>query len=502
MSHFCTECGTPRGSADERFCGSCGAPQQVTAPAAAAAPPPVHASAQAVPAAPPFPPSAADPWAGPGPAYTPLTSSTERPRRSRGSLRIAAVATTLVLALSGGAVVAWQVLGPSGGASTPEAAVDTFVTALAAQDVVAALDMVVPAEVAEIDEVYGSVTERLERLDLTPSGRVTDVATIELSDLSYDTRELSADLASVSLAGGSYQVSVDPSKFPAELAVYRDDVPRRTYSGDLVGPGRELVAEAFYETTYTAPWVVTVRVDGRWYVSLVATAADWYGGGWLQPSAELVQDAREDGYRLPDPAAVTTAVDPIVGADVEEVLYNLAAAISAGDFQQLYANLPQDQLVGLRPFIAFLTDAMRLEGVSLRVDVTDLTYETSTEGDHLRVTLDSAAVSASASEDGYDVESVSARLLGTCGYAAEDGYSEEGGCVPGTFTETLGIDKPFLLLREVEGGYQLDPVATAVAYAEQAVETVPDHVLRELVRAIGNESSYDACVVLGLAELC
>jgi hypothetical protein len=303
------------------------------------------------------------------------------------------------------------------------------------------------------------------------------------------------------LTGGKYDVSLDADKLPDDLAQLRNQMPTRDYSGDLFDA---LANEGFADADGRGPSLVTIRVDGQWYVSLFASYLNTAYGNLLVPSSETAAEMRDEGVRAPDPDAVSEDVTPIVGANVDEVLDNLSSAIAAGDLDRLLANLPDDEVRALQPFAGTAEDILRNWGATFTAEVDNLDVDTTDEGDFLRVVVHSGTAQGSFTDtdDGY-TEGGSARLSGTCGYATgPEGY-EDGGCLPGTFTDVLGVDEAFLLLRKVDDGYQLDPIATAAAYAQQVVESVPDRVVDDLVAAINAGDEYQACYALGLGDdLC
>lgn len=498
MSNFCTECGAPKAAADERFCGACGSPFAAVAQSTAPAPaPPMSGPSDpevtAVrpvwrpPAGPPQTPTM------PTPQPWPASAAPQGQPARRRRFVVPAVATTVVLALAGAGLVAWQVLGPRGGASDPAAATTGFVEALAAQDPIAALDMVVPGEVAGLDDLYGVAAERLDSLGITSGDGVTAAVALELSGLELDVTQVGEDVAVVRLAGGRYELEVDPAALPGEMDDARQGDPE-SWSGDLL-------ADLDVEDPDDAPWLVTVQVDGRWYVSILGSLADYAFGGLLDADAELLEELAFEGIRGADPYAVSEGVEAIVGADLDEVLENLASAVRSGSMERLLANLPADQVVGLLPFMGAIQDLVAQELTAVDLQVTDLAVgDTTEDGDLLTVTIDRAVAQAAVTDfDGTDVAAL--ELEGTCGFVTEESDTD-GGCLPGAFVDTFGVTEPFVVLRKVDGGFQLDPIATAAAVGQIALTSIPDRVISDLLRAVDDEDDSAACFALGLGEYC
>ncbi|UMG91005.1 hypothetical protein [Nocardioides sp. TF02-7] len=102
---------------------------------------------------PPYPPAGPPPYP-PGPPAGPPAA--------RGSTAKVLAVGGVVVALIAAGVVIWQFVWPRGGAGSPEEAVEQLVLASAEQDPVAVLDMLSPAEVDGLDDLYDTARERAE----------------------------------------------------------------------------------------------------------------------------------------------------------------------------------------------------------------------------------------------------------------------------------------------------------------------------------------------------
>ena len=476
MSGFCGECGAAKAAADQRFCQQCGAPTgPVTAPATApvAVPP---AAAPAVPAA-----TARVDYAVPAPPPG---------RTGRAPVgRILGVGAA-VAALTAGGFVAWQVLGSSGGADTPEDAVRQFVTATAEQDVVGALAMVNPGEVEGLDGVYEAARDRAEDEGLVGGDSITDALDVTIDDLELDVDEQGDFSAFVTLDGAQYTVRYEPDKLPDRLDFVRERFPEpKEWTGDVV----DLLEEEVYDPEYDAePGISTIKVDGHWYVSAF--------GSLLDNVARNAGAYDERDYRpsSSDYDAIGDDVEPIVGKDPEEALENLADAVSDQDFTQLLANFPADQVRALRPYADVVEDLFADEGVTLDGQISDLDVSTEDlSGDLVKVTIDNATGSVSGSDD-YSTLSGEGTIDGRCfeGSTYEssedyDDYDEGRACIEGEVVDYTGIDEVFVVMREVDGGFQLDPLATAVEYGLGVVDALPDSAIDEALGEICYEVKDD-----------
>jgi hypothetical protein len=194
----------------------------------------------------------------------------------------AALAVPLVLPL---------VAGPERGADSPEEAVDQLLQGIVDLDAAAIVSAVDPAEVDDPavadsayqrlravqrvgDEVPPDVTAVLDAAEAQVGGQVDRraLATLAAVDIALDDLELDAGppgsdgTVQVAILDGVLGVTVDPGRLPDEVA----GLEPATYDMPLV-EGWEADAVGF------DPFLTTVERDGRWYVSLDATADDILG---------------------------------------------------------------------------------------------------------------------------------------------------------------------------------------------------------------------------------
>ncbi len=199
------------------------------------------------------------------PGEVPVVAAARSPRRRRRAGVIAAV-TALVGA---GGFTTYSFLGAAndGGAATPQEAVTTFVSALEHEDLLGMIDVTVPEEVDVLRAAVDSATSDAERIgllsaDFNPNG--VQGIDVSVDGLTLDTNFLEGGLAAVTATGGSVSTSFDPTAFPFgdKVRSLLDNPASDTNVGDI---GRS-----------TTPYVVmTVERDGRWYVSVEYTIAEY-----------------------------------------------------------------------------------------------------------------------------------------------------------------------------------------------------------------------------------
>lgn len=478
---FCGSCGAVRTDAADQFCRTCGQPLEPlsTPPSAQQAPP------STLPSGPPpsGPPSPYQSGAVPG---IPVNPSTQPPAWSPaagglpGRFGRPIVIGGAALALVVGGFVVWRFLAPGGGAGSPEDAAADAVQAAMDQDPVALLEVISPAEVDGLSALYGEVEKRAEDAGVLSGDGLTDAVRIELTDLEFDVDELGDDMARVTLKDGRYDVSWDPAKLPERLDSLRDESEPEAASGSI---------EDLFEDEWTLPTVITVKEGGGWYVTALGTAADY---------AYRAIEYDEGGFLSePDWDAVGEEVEPIVGEDPEQVIDNLVDAINDQDVGDALANFDPELIRPLLPYAEVVQDQLDRYGEYLEVDASNLDLETEELGDgRLRVTIEGGTFTGVTNygSAGLDVR-------GSCveGYE-EDGYDTDSDTLCLDYPwfwlsstdeeispDDLGVDGLSVVMREVDGGYQLDPTGTAVDYAQIVLENVSGPLVEDILDEVENE---------------
>ncbi|MDT0200403.1 zinc ribbon domain-containing protein [Nocardioides sp. AE5] len=472
--NFCPRCGNqlPPGV---RFCPACGNPVQ----AVTAAPPP--------PAAPP-PATATAPLTGP-PVPPPSGSG-----RSRWLVPALIGVLTLVAASVVGLVV-WKVFFASaGGAGNPDEAVEAMFAAVESQDPIEALKLVNPGEARSVDALYESLNDRLVSQELKSSDSLLEAGSIDFTDLELRTEMVSDHAAKVDVEDFTATVTFDTSKLPDRLSGVRDAVRDEvgdtwqktytirdlesptywTYDEGRVGDDEDSEYEDGYVDHEIGFFVMVVEKDGRWYITPAGTWAEYTaiiesrdhrGGDWTAYDRALGQD-------------------PITSAEPADVIDDLADAAEGGNFSDLLRRVPIEQSAVLQPFVHLVQEPWDDNRLGLRIDINQLDTTTEEMGDGLvRLWLDAADVGVTFEEEDYSDEYLNLGLEGECGWF-EDDYDYGSACAPQWLLDDFGLDGAFVVLREVKGGYQLDPLATVVAYADALVTGFGDRPLDSFIDAV------------------
>jgi hypothetical protein len=197
-------------------------------------------------------------------------------RRSAGTL----VALWIgVLALLGGGIFAVLALaGDDEG--TPEEAVQRLFRAVADEDVLGAMAALPPSERDPLREAVPEIANQLERLQiLSPDFTLEKIKGVDL-DLQ------GVDLSSHPIGEGVSAVTINGGR--ASYRVVPADLPLGSFLKELLGdlPTEPQTGSDTIKANAASDDIVTIKEDGRWYVSLNYTIAE--------------QIRREAGAKVPD----------------------------------------------------------------------------------------------------------------------------------------------------------------------------------------------------------
>lgn len=413
----------------------------------------------------------------PDTAATAVAPSPPRPRRGRGRPALLGLGVLAAVVVAGLAVRA--VTSPTGGAGSPEVAVSALVAAMEAEDPLAALGTVAPDEVEALDPIYELVASQAEGLGFAPpSGSLVglDVTT----DLAYEVEGLGPELARVRVRG-DIRLSAETdalgeetaSAIEREAAIDGEDVGPRV-AVDLTDEDLVVVDE---DGADVRPFLVTVRREGRWYVS---------------PLSTLAQYAVET-LGLASPTPTTSA--PSAGAEdpeaaVEELLIATgdADATAAGD---LVAGAAGEVIRTYPEAMAGLI-GRRGEDPSISLETLETEVDDREEGG-VRVTVTRMEATLTTTDDQGEEAVATIAWDGRCLSVTEDEAEDRIGAPSAERCLTegwrrVGLEDLSVVVVEEAGGWQVDPLATLTDRAEALVAGVTaDDVLRVLGLTEGAE---------------
>ncbi len=195
-------------------------------------------------------------------------SGTGKRGERRNRRRFAGIGASIIV-LAGGVGITSVALNSAGdgGAASPKDAVWKFVDAVQHQDILGAVDVVDPDEVAAVRSAFTDAASQGKRLELVDgSFSLSSVKGVEVTfnDLALDDEQISSDEAVVTATAGSVTTSFDPAAF-AFGSVIREahgtDLKTTSKTAELAGAKPVMLA--------------TVKRNGRWYVSVSYTIAEY-----------------------------------------------------------------------------------------------------------------------------------------------------------------------------------------------------------------------------------
>jgi len=230
------------------------------------------------------------------------------------------LAVGVVGLLVAGVIAAFAIGGSSeasAGAETPQGAYEQLFESLANEDLIGAAEILLPGERDSLVQPWFDMVEEYKRLEvLDPALELSAVPGIDLefSDLEFETTQISDDLVSVKLVGGTAISSVDPMKLPLGPLVL-DRLPEGTIPDEIeTGMGSIDPVNPDENTG-----LIAVRRDGRWYVSLWYTVAEAAREQARLPLPEPAERIRPRGESSPE-LAVEEFVRSSLDLDVRRII--------------------------------------------------------------------------------------------------------------------------------------------------------------------------------------
>jgi hypothetical protein len=289
--------------------------------------------------------------------------TTEAAPRSRARTLIAVFGVAALVGVAGLAIA--SVFG-NGGAGSPEGAVRQLADAVSHKDPLAAIDVLSPTEVRSMRDTVKGATNRAADLKIVNDASAP-LAGVDLSvdHLQLSTEQLAPGYTKVIVTGG--ELSADAHT--AQLSKLLQDATRNANPSDT----KTTVNLAKLARDEDLPtFVVTVRREGRWYVSPAYTA--------LEYSREI-----GDGPAADFGSAQSAAN---LGADTPELAVSDALhAWQASDWNRLMALAPPDELP-VYDYRAWLGQVASKSEPNFTID--KLTTTASVNGDNATVKLDAS----------------------------------------------------------------------------------------------------------------
>ena len=426
----------------------------------------------------------------------------DRPRGAAARVtRVGALAIGLIFLAAIGYAAVGAFTGAGVGGDEPEAVVAAMATAASNEDALGMLAVLAPSEVGTFSELYPDLLEWAAREGHIENEDWLAGVDIEISGLDTEATYLHPDVAIVELRAGTLSITVDAEvadswyvdRFGLEytrtvdemLAQLQDSVSES--QDDIIDFG---LGELFELQAPDAIHVMTIRRDGRWYVSPYYSVAEFARRITDLPQADF-NASREDARPGADSASAVIGdfVDMLNSHRLEDYLEAETIADLDGERSPLNALVPPDELgaildyaVSYRAWLDRINEEEQPEnlwqivddlGLEIRGEISiDIdTREQPGAGGSVVLYFSSGSIAANAQvtviETGeiqpWEIQ-MSWEGLCTTGYTLiYDDYQDFDACIepedwPGD------EDELFVVVRDVDGDWYVSYVETGLAY--------------------------------------
>ena len=319
---------------------------------------------------------------------------TSAPKRSRGKMFGALAGVVVLLGAATFAVTRINSdKSSSGGASSPKDVGDKLVTSLGGEDLLGVVDLLLPGERETFRQPLVDLNTQLQRLEVTSgSVNLNKVPGLAINITGpvvkvHDTNV--SDISNIEVTGN------------ASVAVNGKDVPIGKLLIETVFNGKRPDVHTNANPKHFDVTMTTVEQSGRWYLSMLYTAATQLGKG---------QDI---------PAKGVTAV----GADTPDgALDNVITAAGKLDLASVIAGLNPNEAGALQRFAPLFLDKAQSNIDSSKVDVKirKAKYKVTGSGDRRQVAITAITVRAKRGSQVVEFELNKGCITGTSGTTTFD----------------------------------------------------------------------------------
>jgi hypothetical protein len=268
------------------------------------------------------------------PSYAP--PATAPPSRSRRVGVI--VGVVAVVAVLGAAVVA--IASAGNGANTPDEAVRAFTQRASAEDIVGATRLLAPTEVGSAADLYDLVIRVAQKHKaLGPDGKPLAGVDVQIRDLEVESTTLHSEVAKVRLVAGTLSVKADPAKMDPRIRAALNPDSGPADESITIAEIEDQIAQAAtgLETDTTTPkisgvFLMTVKVDGKWYVSPTYTMFEYAREAFGLPAVDYdaSRAARGPGATTPEDV-VSSMIEFLNSVDTDTLADRIEKGESAAD---------------------------------------------------------------------------------------------------------------------------------------------------------------------------
>lgn len=435
------------------FCPSCGTPLASAAPAAQ--PPPAQPTAPPAPAPAMagvvVPPAPFVPEGGPGSTEV---ASTRRPRRGVGRSMLVGVVVLVVVGT--GALVAVRILRAArggsggGGASRPAGAVSGVFKAIDGEDYAGVASYLAPDEVPDVSKLISSVRGRAKAFGFTAAD---DAAVVDISSSleAGDPEELGKSVAKVPVTGGLSMKGGGKGWGPL-----LSGIADTSGTANLQLSGVNVVDKSGRRVK---PFVMTVKIDGRWFLSPMLTVAEY---------VRIAQDLPKGDFDV--------ATSKGAASKTPKALFNqLAQAVTERDVAAAATTLSSGERRVMLVYEAAAKSLLKRipQGDTFTVDDVSVKEVKTPSGTGAVVTsIEGTARATRQQQTPWSFD-------GSCIVRPQRGPS----CVlpEGEDAKRVGLQQPAVELVKERGAWRIAPARTVIALANRFVAAVDRPTLLDML---------------------
>ena len=435
------------------------------------------------PPPPPMPPMAPmAPGGFPQSYATPVPVVPERPKRSKGKIIAGVFAVTALV--GGGAFALTKITenDSTGGAASPVEVGTSLTTALAQEDALGIVDLLLPGERATFRQPLTDFIDNLKRLEVLDD--TASLGKVRGLDIEFDNVEVTAEETNVNditniVVTGDSTVSIDGAAVPIG-----DLLIDEAFGGDRPDMDGEPQDEA-------VSWnMTTVERGGRWYLSLFYSIAE---------------DSRSSDTDIPEePIRLNGATSP------EGAVDNLLQAVSDLDLEALLGTLNPNEAEALQRYAPlFIDDGQRLlddAGITWKISGTD--FKTAGKSNRRSVSVVNLHFEGRVADSpdivaDYDGKCFTATIDGdetsTCGDESSidsviESFESEGGNELATLFDTMNeAFKDYaggaITVEQVDGKWFVSPIGSTFDLVTSVLRSLDKGELTDIIDAFKDASS-------------
>jgi hypothetical protein len=295
---------------------------------------------------------------------------------------------------AGGFAISQIASGDDGGAANPTEVGTRLMDALAAEDALGVVDLLLPGERDTFRQPLIDLVDHLKRLEIAGSAASLDkVGGLDLAfeDVQVEPTETNVDDISDIRITATATSSADGANVPIGNLLIdeafggdRPDLDSEPQDGDI-------------------DWkLATVKRDGRWYLSAFYSIAE---------------NARQLGDDIPESPIVARGADTPEGA-VQAIL----DAVADRDLEGLIAALNPNEAEALQRYAPMFLDEAQggLDDVDAKISISDTKFTVTGSGDRRTVAVDALTMEAGTGDENVSVELADGCLVVTSGDSTSD----------------------------------------------------------------------------------